>query len=164
MAKKEAVCQGATCQCKFGTTPDTLKVLTQTKQYINDKDAAYKLMATHKDIGMTFEKNTFGSCKKNNNNPCVPALTKWDGYYKKVTIAQNGGHPILEDSKGTCAVGGSPCIEIIHTGQVADFSQQNIDNADTELLGQVNPFLDLTQLEGIDTTDRFRNIKISPTK
>ena len=56
MSKKHLVCQGAICQCQFGTTPDTLKVLTQSKQFINDKEGKEKLMATHSDIGMTFEK------------------------------------------------------------------------------------------------------------
>ena len=45
---------------------DKLMVKTQSKRYINDKDGKEKLMATHADIGATFEKNSFGSCKKLN--------------------------------------------------------------------------------------------------
>ncbi|NRS94105.1 hypothetical protein HNQ03_003205 [Chryseobacterium sp. 16F] len=64
MSEKHLVCQGAICQCNYGTTPDKLKVLTQTKRFINDKEGSTKLMATNMDIGAsTFEKNTFGPCK-----------------------------------------------------------------------------------------------------
>lgn len=56
MSEKHLVCQGALCMCNFGTAPDKLKVKTQSKRYINDKDGADKLMATHMDIGKTFEK------------------------------------------------------------------------------------------------------------
>jgi hypothetical protein len=149
MKQKELVCQGALCQCKFGTTPDKFKVLTQTRYFINDKDAKEKLMATHMDIGMTFEKNTFGSCKMTNNSPCVPALLKWDGYYEKLTIEENQGKALVEDSKGTCAIAGSPCIEFMTTGQIAEPSQQNIDNGDEELLSQVNPMVNAKEM-GID--------------
>jgi len=64
MSQKHLVCQGALCKCNFGTAPDTLKVKTQSKRYINDAKGSTKLMATDKDIGKTFEKNTFGSCAK----------------------------------------------------------------------------------------------------
>ncbi len=61
--------QGATCKCQFGTAPDKLKVLTQSRRYANDKDGSKKLVATHKDIGQPFEKNTFGSCARLNGSP-----------------------------------------------------------------------------------------------
>ncbi len=64
MSEKHLVCQGAICKCNFGTTPDKLKVNTQSRRYINDKDGKQKLTATHVDIGSTFEKNTFGNCSK----------------------------------------------------------------------------------------------------
>lgn len=147
MSKKHLVCQGAICQCQFGTTPDTLKVLTQTKQFINDKDGKEKLMATHCDIGMTFEKNTFGSCKMMNNNPCVPALTQWQGYYEKIQIEENQGKALLEDSKGICSVAGSPCISITFHGQIAEVSPQNIQNVDKEDILMICPVMDLRDLD-----------------
>ena len=58
MAQKHLVCQGATCQCQFGNAPDKLKVLTQTKAFINEEEPQEKLVATTADIGATFEKNT----------------------------------------------------------------------------------------------------------
>lgn len=151
MSQKELVCQGATCKCQFGNAPDKLKVLTQTKQYINDAEGKEKLMATHVDIGMTFEKNTFGKCKLQPTSsgylPCIPALTEWKGYYDKITIEQNGGKALLEDSKGVCTIAGSPCLEITQTGQIAEPTPQNMENGDPELLAQINPFFDASELK-----------------
>ncbi len=145
MAQKEIIVQGATCECQFGFQPDKLKVLTQQKHYANDKDAFTKLIATDKDIGMTFEKNTFGQCKMQpiatGYRPCVPALNRWQGMYEDATLS-NGGKVLLEDSKGTCSIAGTPCISFTHTGQKAQPSQKNFDNADAELLSQVTPLVD----------------------
>ena len=46
MSQKHLVCQGATCQCQFGNAPDKLKVLTQTKAFINEEEPQEKLVAT----------------------------------------------------------------------------------------------------------------------
>lgn len=139
MSEKHLVCQGAICKCQFGTAPDKLMVKTQSKRYINDKEGSDKLMATHVDIGATFEKNTFGSCAKMNNNPCTPTVTKWDGYYEKITVEDNGGNALLEDSKATCAISGTPSIEIIFHGQTAEPNQQNVDNVRPEVAAQLLP-------------------------
>ena len=142
MAEKHLVCQGAICICKFGKTPDKLKVLSQTQKYINDPDGAKKLLVTTMDLGPTFEKNTFGSCTKQNNNPCIASVMEWKGCYEEVTLA-NGGKILLEDSKATCPVGGAGCIEIIFHGQVAEMGAQNEENADEEVLVQLYPFGEL---------------------
>ena len=81
MAQKHLVCQGATCNCKFGTTPDKLKVLTQNKHYINEEEPKEKLVATTADIGSTFEKNTFGLCKLQPTNLYVMLLLKPNGVF-----------------------------------------------------------------------------------
>lgn len=141
MSAKHLICQGATCQCKFGTTPDKLAVKTQSQRYINEKDGSNKLMATHVDIGSTFEKNTFGSCKKMNNSPCQAVVTQWSGYYEKITLEDNNGKALLEDSKATCPVGGPDCITIINHGQTAGASAQNVKNADKEVLAELFPFV-----------------------
>ncbi|MCW3161093.1 DUF4280 domain-containing protein [Chryseobacterium oryctis] len=143
MSQKHLVCQGALCQCNFGTTPDKLKVKTQTKRYINDKDGSEKLMATHKDIGKTFEKNTFGSCAKMNNNPCQVTVTEWSGYYDKITLEDNKGNALLEDSKATCPIGSKDCITIINHGQTAEISSQNIKNAREEAVTELCPILNI---------------------
>lgn len=142
MKEKHLVCQGAICKCQFGTTPDKLVVKTQSKRYINDKEGLSKLTATNVDIGSTFDKNTFGSCAKMNNNPCVPVVKKWEGYYDKITVVDNGGKALLEDSKATCAVSGTPSIEIIFHGQTAEPNLQNVNNVRPEVLAHLMPFVE----------------------
>lgn len=147
MADKHLVCQGAMCMCKFGAAPDKLKVLSHTKEFINDPDGSQKLLATTMEIGTTLEKNTFGSCKKQNNNPCVASITEWKGFYKEVALS-NGGNPLLEDSKATCPIGGAGCIEITFHGQVSEMGPQNEENADDEVMSQLYPFGELKNIEG----------------
>ncbi len=143
MSLKEKVVQGALCQCQFGTTPDKLKVFTQKKYFVNDLSGSSKLAATHKDIGTTFEKNTFGSCKKQNNKPCNAIVTEWSGYYEKEKYSPPDGYILLQDSKATCPIGGKDCISIIKTGQMGEPSQNNIKNADEDLQSHVNPVIDM---------------------
>ncbi|BAP31788.1 uncharacterized protein CHSO_2751 [Chryseobacterium sp. StRB126] len=139
MSEKHLVCQGAVCRCDFGTTTDKLMVKTQSKRYINDKDGKKKLMATHVDIGATFENNSFGSCKKLNNGPCAPVVTKWEGFYDQIIVQDNNGKALLEDSKATCAVSNASSIKIIFHGQTAEPTQQNVNNARPEVLAQLVP-------------------------
>ncbi|WP_376777586.1 DUF4280 domain-containing protein [Flavobacterium covae] len=147
MALQEMLVQGALCKCNFGTTPDTLKVLTQNKYYLNDHEGKSKLVATHKDIGATFEKNTFGSCKKTNNNPCNASVTEWHHYYKKVTYGSSKGHPLTKESKATCPIGGKDCITILKSGQTAEPTKQNFKNADPELLAHILPVINMSNFE-----------------
>lgn len=154
MSEKHLVCQGATCLCNFGTTPDKLKVLTQTKRFINDKDGSTKLMATNMDIGAaTFEKNTFGPCKMQPTpggfKPCQIIVTAWTGFYEKITLEDNSGKALLEDSKATCPIGGPDCIKIIDHGQTAEVSAQNVENADKEVLAELFPLCDLKKEEEV---------------
>ncbi len=143
MSEKHLVCQGAVCRCNFGTAPDKLKVLTQTQRYINDKEGSKKLMATNKDIGKTFEKNLFGNCSKLNNNPCQVHVTQWSGFYKKITLEENNGNALLEDSKATCPIGSPDCITIVNHGQTAEVSQKNVKNADKQVLMELFPFTEM---------------------
>jgi hypothetical protein len=145
MSEKHLVCQGAICSCKFGSAPDKLKVLTQSTRYINDKNGSQKLMATHMDIGKTFEKNMFGSCAKLNNNPCQVTVTQWSGFYDKITLQDNSGKALLEDSKATCPIGAPDCISIINHGQIMEATPQNVENAEKEVLMELFPFTDLGQ-------------------
>lgn len=143
MSEKHLVCHEALCKCKQGTMPDKLLVSTQSKHFINDSSMSKKLMATNKEIGQPFEKNTFGNCKLQPTpagyKTCQPIITEWTGFYKEITLATNGGNPLLEDSLATCAIAGSPCVEITDHGQVAEVVQKNIDNTDEETLAQLNP-------------------------
>nr|WP_315247668.1 DUF4280 domain-containing protein [uncultured Flavobacterium sp.] len=152
MAEKHFVVQGATCQCKFSVEPkkDTLKVKTHSKHYANDKDGKDKLIATDKEIGQTLEKNTFGKCKMQPNGsgdylPCQATITKWSGLYEKVTLS-NQGKILLEDSKGTCPVGGPDCIIIKDHGQTSEVSKKNIENSKPEVLNEILPGVNFEDL------------------
>jgi hypothetical protein len=138
MAEKHIVVQGAQCLCRFGTAPDRLRVLGNSREYGNDSEGLTRAIATTVDTGTTFEKNTFGSCSVTNNRPCNAVVSKWSGFYEKVTLS-NGGKMLLEDSKGTCPVGGADCIGITHHGQRAEASQGNFDHTDVGVRSQLNP-------------------------
>jgi hypothetical protein len=159
MSEKHVVVQGATLKCKFSVEPktDTLKVKSQEKHYANDKDAANKLIATDKEVGQTLEKNTFGKCKMQPNGsgdylPCQAVITKWSGFYEKVTLS-NKGKILLEDSKGTCPIGGADCITVDKHGQKAELSKQNLKNANADVLKQINPMVDIKELFAAEYTD-----------
>jgi len=140
MAEKHIVVQGAMCLCNFGTSPDHLKVLTNKKDYANDDKGNKKPIATHIDIGTTFEKNTFGSCAKKNNLPCTITVTKWADFYED-TVLDNGGQILLETSKATCPIGGPDCIKIVKHGQMAEPTAQNFDNTNDEVQKSLNPMI-----------------------
>jgi hypothetical protein len=146
MSEKTIVVQGAMCKCQFGQAPDKLKVLSHTKEYANDSGGSKKLIVTTLDIGAaTLEANSFGTCPKLNNSPCKPVITEWQDYYEDVELS-NGGYMILEDSKAVCAVAGTACVEIVHHGQMGEPCQQNFDNADEDVQGQLNPMVNTDEM------------------
>lgn len=146
MSEKHLVCQGAVCQCKFGTTPDKLKVKSHRDYFVNDKNGDEKPIGSTKELGQTFEANSFGSCKKMNNNACKPNVTEWKGFYDKATL-QNGGKILLETSKAVCAVAGSPCIDIVFHGQTAAVSSANAEKADEDVQSSLNPLVNVKKME-----------------
>jgi hypothetical protein len=156
MAEKHIVVQGAECQCKFSVEPktDILKVKTQSKHYANDKDASEKLIATDKDIGQTLEKNTFGKCKmqplpNGQYMTCQAVISEWKGFYEKITLS-NQGKILLEDSTGTCPIGGPDCIEFKTHGQKAEVSSQNVKKADPVVHSQLNPLVNMHDFQNQD--------------
>lgn len=160
MSEKHIVVQGATVKCKFSVEPklDKLKVKTHSKHYANDKDASKKLIATDKEIGQTLEKNTFGKCKKQPNGsgdylPCQAVITKWSGFYDKVTLS-NKGKILLESSKATCPMGGPDCITVDKHGQKAEPSKQNAQKAKPQVNNQLNPLVNTTKFQAeVNGTD-----------
>ena len=165
MSQKHLVCQGATCQCQFGNASDKLKVLTQTKAFINEEEPQEKLVATTADIGATFEKNTFGLCQMQpipggGYKPCQAMVTQWSGAYDNITYEENNGHPLLEDSKATCPIGGKDCISIINHGQVAEITNRNLHSADPIKMDMINPFMDFGKFVN-DSIDSSVNKKIT---
>ncbi|WP_158799339.1 DUF4280 domain-containing protein [Pedobacter sp. L105] len=145
MAEKHLVVQGATCVCNYGSAPDHLKVLTHKREFANDKEGSTKYIASTKDVGTTFEKNTFGSCSKQNNRACSAVVSEWKGFYEHTTLT-NGGKILLEDSKATCPVGGPDCIKIMNHGQVAEPNSQNFKNADPKVSTTLNPAVNVKQI------------------
>lgn len=154
MEAKHLVCHGALCMCNFGTAPDKLSVKTHEKEFVNDADGSEKMIASTKDINKTFEKNTFGSCSKQNNNPCQATVTEWKGFYEKVTL-ENEGQILLEDSKATCPVGGPDCIKITFHGQTAQVSKKNAENIEPEVHSLLNPLVDVTEITEEETPDYY---------
>ncbi|WP_294960961.1 DUF4280 domain-containing protein [uncultured Flavobacterium sp.] len=150
---KHKVVEGATCSCKLSeeSLTDILKVKTQSKHFGNDKACANKLLVSTKDIGKTLEKNTFGKCTKQplgngQYNLCSVDITKWSGFYEKITLS-NQGKILLEDSKATCSMGTPDCIEIINHGQIAEPSVQNFKRANPDVQNKINPLLGLDEVE-----------------
>jgi len=164
MSEKHIVVQDATVKCKFSVEPklDKLKVKTQSKHYANDKDASKKLIATDKEIGQTLEKNTFGKCKMQPNGsgdylPCQAVITKWSGFYDKVTLS-NKGKILLESSKATCPIGGPDCITVDKHGQKAEASKQNAKKAKPQVSNQINPLVNMAKFQAeVNETDSVCN-------
>jgi hypothetical protein len=156
MSEKHVVVHGATCKCKFSVDPQTdiLLVKSQSKHFANDKGADKKLIASTKELGQTLQKNTFGNCKLqptgNSFKPCQAVITKWSKFYEKVTLS-NQGKILVEDSKATCPIGGPDCIEITKHGQKAEVGKQQMRKADSDILKQINPFLNSEDLEEISS-------------
>lgn len=88
----------------------------------------------------------FGSCSKLNNNPCQVSVTEWSGFYDKITLEDNKGKALLEDSKATCPIGSKDCITIINHGQTAEVSTQNVENADKEVVMSLIPLQTLVRI------------------
>jgi hypothetical protein len=156
MSEKHFVVQGATCKCKFSEDPsktDKIKVKSHKKHFANDKEGSEKLLATTKEIQQTLEKNTFGNCKKqpvgSSFAPCMAVITKWSKPYDKVTLS-NDGQILLEDSKGTCPMGGPDCIEITDHGQTAEPAEQNFKNTEPTVHNLVNPMVDVKDMYSVE--------------
>ncbi len=152
MSEKYVVVHGATCKCKFSEKPQTdiLQVKSQKKHFANDKGADKKLIASTKEIGQTLQKNTFGNCKLqptgNSYKLCQAVIIKWSNFYEKITLS-NQGKILVENSKATCPIGGSDCIEITKHGQKAEVGKQQIKNADRDVLKQINALLNPDELD-----------------
>ncbi|SEW21226.1 PAAR-like protein [Chitinophaga arvensicola] len=136
MADKHFVVQGALCKCNFGNTPSKLLV-SGGDEYINDFSGISKPVAGTKDTGNPFTPGTFGACSIT-RGVCAPAVIQWLEAYQDITLS-NGGHILMENSKATCATAGTPCIRIIHHGQVAALISSNTDENSTVTTTALNP-------------------------
>ncbi len=138
------VCAGATCKCQFGDKEATLEVTTSPDHYVNDSNGESKLTASTKDIGTPFKEKTFGKCSKQGNPPppCKPDITKWEGFYDKVTL-KNGGKILLDSSKAICSISGAPSIEITYHGQNQETTSEDVAEIESEEMNIINPMMDL---------------------
>ncbi len=158
---KAIVCQEAECECQNGTMPDKIVSISQHKQYVNDAEGEKKMIVSTMDIGQPFQKMTFGQCKlqptPGGYKPCQPMITEWQDFYDKITL-DNGGNPILENSKAVCPIAGAPCISITFHGQTAEASQQHEEAADKEVMAQVNPLAISSNQGDIDGVHNLKAI------
>ncbi len=161
MSSGHIVCNGAICQCKNGFAPDKLKVISAPDQYVNDANGSSKLAASTMELGVPFEKGSFGQCKLQPNgssyNPCIPNIVKWKDYYKNVTLSNNG-QVLTEKSKGICAIAGAPCVEFITHGQQPAISNNDINDGNDTVQNQINPLVNPKDLSKIGP---FDNITLS---
>lgn len=132
---KKFVVEGAMCTCMFGVSPGKLVVTDQKFTHINGQ----KLTATDKNLGNVFMPPGFGVCKKSwPSRPCTPMVTQWSNSFSKIKI-NHLSSPLLEDSKGTCALGGSDCIQFVMNGQIAMPGAAQIKQASSEFQGDLDP-------------------------
>jgi hypothetical protein len=136
--------------------PDKIISVSEHRQYVNDPDGEKKMIVSTMDIGQPFQKKSFGNCKlqptPGGYKTCQSQITEWTDFYEKVTL-DNGGNPILENSKATCPIGGAPCISITFHGQTAETTEEQEEKADNEVMDQINP------LAASDSDGIFPNIK-----
>lgn len=78
-------------------------------------------------------------CKKPHHAPCTVQVTQWSAEESTQKI-EGAGNLLTELSKASCPIGGQDCIIVIHHGQQAEISQQNLDNTDKAVHKQINPF------------------------
>lgn len=150
MSEKKIVCHGAICKCNFGAAPDKLVVKSHENEYVNDKDGSKKMIASDKEIGQTFEKNTFGPCQKQpipgGYKTCQAVVSQWSGYYESMTL-KNEGKVLVEDSKATCPIGGKDCIKIIFHGQVNQPAANEAKKENKTIMAILNPLVDMKEFE-----------------
>ena len=133
---KKFIADGAPCMCKFGSAPGRLKVVSHQLIRINHSD---KKIATSTELGNPFYPPAFGVCKASwPSRPCVPAIVKWDHVYDHMRI-NRCSHPLLPESKGTCAACGTPCIDILDHGQIEELGRLQLRNASMEHQHDLNP-------------------------
>lgn len=121
------VCQGAKCTCDKAVdpSPQKMKVLSHNKYVIND-NGENKLLATTLESKVL--NSNFGQCKVPNPNNPVPCTANlhWKDYYNRVELP-NGAYVLTDKSTATCAKGGS--IKIVHHGQQANITAQEVEKA-----------------------------------
>jgi hypothetical protein len=132
---KHYIVDGAKCTCKFGASPGMLKASSQKKVVIN----AGRRMATSKELQNTFYPPGFGQCNFSwPPKPCAPMITQWLNVFRFMRLP-GGAFPLMPDSKGICAVSGTPCVEITDHGQIEIPGAAHAKNATAEHQSDLDP-------------------------
>ena len=142
--EQEYVCHGAPCRCDKGSAPSPLQVTSHQSVYVQDK-----LLATSLD--KTFV--PFGTCALKNNQPCVPALLRWEAVHEDVSIGPAEGQGLLDKSTIRCAVGG--VVRIVSTLQIgvsAPPSPAQLEASRTRFMGLAPVALQTTAPEIVLST------------
>lgn len=125
----------AQCVCKFGTAPAMLKVSSQEKMFIN----ANKKIATSMDLNNCFYPPGFVMCSFSYPpQPCKVMVTQWSNLYTRMRLNGNA-YPLMPNSKATCAICGTECIEIMNEGQIEILGPSHTKNATAEHQGDLDP-------------------------
>ena len=97
----ERVCSGAPCRCDQGTLPMPLHVTSQQTYYQHRRP-----VATSQD--KTFA--PFGTCQRQNNQPCTPQLLDWQQTLDSVMVEGPLRHLLVEHSTIRCERGGTVSV------------------------------------------------------
>ena len=145
MSEKHLLVQGGTVYCSQSinsNTPSTAVPIIVTSQNIVDANGG-KLVATEED--KTIKNMNFGLCndpKATIPPPCKPQV-KWNKVYKDATIGEQELYPLTEKSIGICSTCSKPGeIRIAHHGQQATVIAEELNEAELELMENLNPLVD----------------------
>jgi len=128
------IVEGAICMCRYGASPGKLCVNSNKFIFLNGGSA----MATTLEIGNTFQPPAFGTCNMGQNKPCNPAIIKWSNPFTGM-ILPKGAQALTMESKATCALAGSECIEIKMNGQIEVPGVPQAKAATAEHQGDMDP-------------------------
>lgn len=137
---KEYIVKGAMAQCNQSKVPMIAQLqLIPDNLFVNVNG---NLVVTDKSLGPVFGPVPFGVCNMIPPTPAVPTppcacvILSWSGAYTSEKINQIAS-PLVKDSKGTCALGGS--ISFKTTGQ---FPKPSIPAVQVPSVGAMNPLSD----------------------
>lgn len=137
---KEYIVKGAMAQCNQSKVPMIAQLqLIPDNLFVNVNG---NLVVTDKSLGPVFGPVPFGVCNMIPPTPAVPTppcacvILSWSGAYTSEKINQIAS-PLVKDSKGTCALGGS--ITFKTTGQ---FPKPSVPAIPVPTVADMNPMSD----------------------
>lgn len=155
---QEFIVDQALCMCQYGVAPGKIMVTDQSFFFMNGS----KLVATTMTIGNAMYPPGFGSCKINPMfpKPCMPAIVQWSNPFQKLQIGQ-GSYAITNQSKGTCASGGTDCIQFLQSGQIPVPGVPKMKEATAEQQESIDP---VGEPAGLDTSQEQQETSPATTR